>query len=149
MILYLDSSALVKFYVEEPGSSESLALYERVDLAGTVMVARAEVSAGLARAGRTGALSGPKAREALGLFHREWPRLVHVLASEGVVARADALSWEYELRGYDAVHLAAALVWQETLGLEVTLASFDETLWEAGERAGMEVWPESLAAYLD
>jgi len=61
-----------------------------------------------------------------------------------LVARADSLAWEYGLRGYDAVHLASALLWQEALGEPVTLATFDKPLWEAAQQAGMGVWPEDL-----
>ena len=47
------------------------------------------------------------------------------------MARGDALAVEHNLRGYDATHLACALIWQETLGMPVTLALFDIQLIEA------------------
>jgi hypothetical protein len=61
--------------------------------------------------------------------------------------RADAQAWERGLRGYDALHLAAALFWQETLGEPVTLATFDRQLWQAGAAAGLEVWPADLGKF--
>jgi prevent-host-death family protein len=51
---------------------------------------------------------------------------------------------EYGLRGYDSVHLAAALLWQERVGYPVVLATFDAELWQAAHRAGLEVWPEEI-----
>ena len=54
------------------------------------------------------------------------------------------MAWDFDLRGYDAVHLAAALLWQETIGEPVTLATFDRQLWQAGGRAGLSVWPENF-----
>jgi hypothetical protein len=60
------------------------------------------------------------------------------------VERAEALAWEYGLRGYDAVHLASALTWQESVGEQIVLATFDEQLWEAAKRAGLKAWPDPL-----
>ena len=57
---------------------------------------------------------------------------------------ADQLAWQHNLRGYDAVHLASAVTWQEALGEVVTLATFDKQLWVAATRAGLVSWPESL-----
>jgi hypothetical protein len=45
-----------------------------------------------------------------------------------VIARADILAWEHQLRGYDAVHLAAAVLWQEAIGAPVTMATFARQL---------------------
>jgi hypothetical protein len=60
------------------------------------------------------------------------------------VARAEALAWDSALRGYDAVQLASALTWQESVGAETTLATFDRQLWDAGKQVGIHVWPETL-----
>jgi predicted nucleic acid-binding protein len=72
-----------------------------------------------------------------------------VQATETLVARADGLAWELGLRGYDAVHLASALSWQEGLGAEVTLATFDRRLWEAAGGRGLRPLPENLPALLE
>jgi hypothetical protein len=60
--------------------------------------------------------------------------------------RAETMAWEHGLRGYDAMHLAAALSWQELFGAPVTLASFDRSLWAAAANAGLLVWPHELKA---
>jgi predicted nucleic acid-binding protein len=148
MILYLDSSALVKFYLEEHGSTEVQNAYRHAQLAGTATISRAEVSAGLARAHRMNLIPEQDAHRARMLFHEEWPEIVHVMVSETLVARADSLAWEQGLRGYDAVHLAAALLWQESVGIPISLATFDEQLWKAAGNSGLDRWPENLAPYL-
>jgi len=149
MILYLDASALVKRYVAEPGTAEVAEAIASAEVVGTVVVSRAEVAAALAKAARMRVLSEEEAAAALQVFRAEWLSLVRVQVTEMVVARADALAWEHGLRGYDAVHLAGALLWQEAMGEPVTLAAFDRRLWEAARRAGVRVLPEELAAWLD
>jgi len=113
---------------------------------GTALISRAEVGAALAKAVRVGVLTREGARETLRVFRREWPDLVRVQVTEWVVARADALAWEHGLRGYGAVHLAAALVWQDALGERVTLAAFDRHLWQAAQAEGLAVFPADLPA---
>jgi predicted nucleic acid-binding protein len=148
MILYLDASALVKRYVAEPGSAEVGEAISRAEMTGTALVSRAEVAAALAKAVRAGALSPEGARKSLQAFRNEWPDLMRVQVSEWLVARADAYAWEHGLRGYDAVHLAAAVVWQEAVGEPVTLATFDRQLWAAAEGVGLAAYPADLSAML-
>jgi hypothetical protein len=50
------------------------------------------------------------------------------------------------LRGYDAVQLASALTWQESVGTDIVLATFDQQLWEAAPKAGVKAWPDKLPA---
>ena len=64
--------------------------------------------------------------------------------TEALVERAAALAWEHGLRGYDAVQLASGLTWQESVGEEVVLATFDQQLWDAAKRTGLKVWPDDI-----
>ena len=147
MILYLDSSALVKFYLEERGSAEVREVYRQAEQAGTVLIARSEVSAGLAKAHRMGLVSEEDARKARSLFHNEWPRIIHVAVGETRASRADDLAWAHGLRGHDAVHRAAALLWQESINLPISVATFDTNLWEAARNVGLQYWPDSLTPF--
>jgi predicted nucleic acid-binding protein len=144
MILYLDASALVKRYISEVGSPQVEVLIAQSDAVGTSLVSRAEVAAALARAARRGMLARDQAEAALLVFRAQWPRLARLQLTEPLLARAAALAWDYGLRGYDAVHLAAALFWRETLREPFTLATFDQELWRTGQAAGLAVWPVKL-----
>ena len=131
MILYLDASALVKRYISERGMSEVAEAIAEAEIVGTSLISRVEIAAALAKAVRVGTLTREAAASALQVFRSEWPNLVRVQATEMLIARADALAWELGLRGYDAVHLASALLWQDSMSEQVTLATFDRQLWEA------------------
>jgi predicted nucleic acid-binding protein len=141
MILYFDASALVKRYVAEKGSVDVARLLAQADIVGTSLISRAELSAALAKAARIKLLSGKEAAEALQVFRAEWGDWIRILLTETIVAQADALSWEHSLRGYDAVHLATALFWQETLGEPLTLVTYDRQLWEAARKSKLRVFP--------
>ena len=77
-------------------------------------------------------------------FLDHWSSLIRLNTSPGTIVRATALAWEYSLRGYDAMHLACALLWKETLEAQITMATVDRDLWQASKNAGLAVWPEDL-----
>ena len=85
---------------------------------------------------------------ALEAFQAEWPNFVRIQITEALVARAGSLAWQHGLRGYDTVHLSAALIWQEGMGEPVTLATFDRRLWESACQSGLLVFPDDLPAML-
>lgn len=148
MILYLDVSALVKRYVAEPGTAEVARAITDAEVVGTSLISRAETVAALAKAVRVGALTQEAASAAAQVFRNEWPTLVRVQMTETLVARADTLAWELGLRGYDAVHLASALLCHEGLDQAVVLATFDKQLWKAAGQRGLITFPEDLPGML-
>jgi len=72
-----------------------------------------------------------------------------------VVTRTDTLAWEHGLRGYDAVHLAAASLRQDAadeyirMGEQVTFSTFDRRLWETARGVGLALHPADLPALLE
>ena len=142
MIAYLDASALVKRHVDERGSRETLEFAARAEVVATSLISRAEVAAALAKAVRAKLLDEDEAREAQRSFAAQWPDIARIPITEALVSRAGTLAWDYGLRGYDAVQLASAVLFQESLGTTVRLATFDKQLWDAARRAGLEPWPE-------
>jgi uncharacterized protein len=142
--VYLDASALVKRYVAEHGSREMRELTSSADVVATSLVSRAEVAAALAKAVRLRILEPENGRKAQRAFASQWADFAKVPVTEALVSRAEALAWDFALRGYDAVQLASALTWREAVGAEITLATFDRQLWDAGRNAGVRMWPETL-----
>ena len=144
-ILYLDTSALVKQYVQESGSEKVLDLIQGAEHVGTSLISRAEMSATLSRAARSKILSASAARAVWDRFLEDWSTLSRLNLSRQIIDRASMLAWDYPLRGYDAVHLASAILWQETLETEILLATFDRNLWLAAHKASLSVWPAAFA----
>lgn len=143
MIVYADASMLVKRYLVEAGSAQVIALLTPPTIMGTAVITRAEVSAALAKAVRLSIVTHAEADKSLADFRHHWPYVLRLRINEAVVKRADELAWEHNLRGYAAVHLAAALSWQAALDEPVTLGTYDQQLWQAGQNAGLAVWPLS------
>ncbi len=149
MILYLDSSALVKRFVVEPGSSELEAAVAGVVLVGTGLITYAETVAALAKAVRTRAVTAELATASRQAFRKYWSSMVHLQVTEALMMQAADCAWQYGLRGYDAVHLASAVAWAEGLGEQVSLATFDRPLWDAAQSVGLIPYPDHLPALLE
>lgn len=141
MIVYLDSSALVKRYVEEEGSSDVAEFIDRADICGTAIVSRVEVAAAIAKATRMRLFPREDGAAALEAFTVDWDALVRLQLTELLVARAADFAWWHGLRGYDATHLAAAHLWNEIMGQPVTVATYDWQLWDAAKVTGLTPWP--------
>ena len=143
MIVYLDASALVKRYIEEDGTKEVSALIDEADYSVTNLISRAEVSAAIMRASRMNIIRRDEALEAIGRFRSEWESLQRLPVTEATVEEADNLVGDHDLRGYDAVHLAAAKIWQEAIGELILFATFDQKLRDVALSVELQAWPEN------
>jgi len=149
MILYLDSSAIVKQYVLELGSPEVQDATARSAVNGTAVVSRAEVTAAFRKGVRAGALREQDAKVLKRDFDRAWPNLVRTRITERLARYAANVAWTYGLRGYDSIHLASAVALQQSLGQAVNLATFDRALWTAARSVGLDPFPPDLPTLLE
>ncbi|HOU12313.1 MAG TPA: type II toxin-antitoxin system VapC family toxin [Anaerolineae bacterium] len=143
-LIYLDTSALVKLYVREPGTDDVLQLVKNSTSIGTAIISRAEAAAAFSKAIRVGYITSTEGRTAGEAFLDAWPSVVRLAINETIISQAGSLAFTYGLRGYDAVHLATALNWQATLDIPVLLATYDQKLWEVAKQMQIAVWPESF-----
>ena len=125
MIVYADTSALVKLVIQEFYSEETRAFFEEADVIGTSLLTRVEMRAAFARGMRGGLFSVQETEMALRWMQSAWESWAWVQVDMSLVSLASDLAWTHGLRGYDAVHLASALVWQHGLGEPIVLATFD------------------------
>ena len=86
MILYLDTSALVKLYVREAGSGEVKKLARESAALATSIVAYAEARAAFARLMREGVTVEKRHRERLKQFNADWESFMRI--ELGTCARA-------------------------------------------------------------
>ena len=141
MILYLDTSALVKLYVREQGSARVRRALTKADQIGTSRVAHPEARAAFARRAREGSLGARALRRAVAALEADLPSLVVVACGASLARRAGELAERRALRGFDAIHLASALDLRDLSGAEVRFMAFDERLNGAAKDEGLELSP--------
>ena len=143
-IYYLEPSALVKYYVAEPGSNWVRALVDAEDnVLVTAEITIAEVSAALAVIAQVGRISRRQRDELWGKFKRDLLTRYELLPTHRtIINRAAELCQKHPLRGFDAIHLASGLQLQETLvqqeeGVTITYVTGDDPLVTAGQTEGL------------
>ena len=151
---YLDSSAVVKCYVSEPGSRWVRKLV--YDLAPTLYssdLTIAEVAAAIAVLGRMRRINQRQQREAVAQFYNHTTtRFLHLSATRDIVRNAADLTQRYPLKGYDAVQLVTALSLARYLrasGLSLTLVTGDDQMIDAAQRENLPTANPFDYAHLD
>ena len=132
MITYVDTSSFIKVLIDEPGSDAAAALWDSSDTVAQVRIGYVEARAALAAAHRGSRLTGRQLSSAKLALDRLWAQLAVVEVTVGLVLAAAELAETEGLRGYDAVHLAAAI----EIGADV-VASADGELVSAADRVGL------------
>ena len=127
MMLYLDTSVMVKLSVEESMSSDVVEAVKEAEAVATSLIAYAEARAAFARARREARLSVLAYRALVKKFIEGWSRFVVVEVTDRVVKHAGDLAAHRALRGFDALHLESALNLRDRLATPVTFLAFDRS----------------------
>jgi predicted nucleic acid-binding protein len=108
-VIYLDTSWLVKLYVDEEGAGEVRTLAARDVPLAVSDVAYVEFHSAVHRRRREGTVSARTASSLLRRFHGDWTAFARVPAAQEVLDRAASLLGHHPLRSLDAIQLASAL----------------------------------------
>lgn len=141
MILYLDTSALVKLFVAETHSDDIRQAASRARLIVTHAIAYVEACAAFARFAH--ARGGDALLRALRRsLDKQWAAWEIVNVTEPLIRRAADLTGRFRLRGYDSLHLAAAESTFEVFREHVPFqfAVFDGQLLDAAKHAGLPLF---------
>jgi uncharacterized protein len=134
--LYLDTSSLLKLYVEESGSERVWEQMELATVVATSVLAYPETRAALAQRRRERVLSAAGFSAAKRTFEAEWTKYVAVEVTDALCKDAGQLAERYALRGYDSIHLASFLEVARRAGVtDAGFSSFDDRLNTAARRA--------------
>ena len=143
---FCDTSAIVKRYVNEPGTAWLISITDR-GAGGRVFVAGitgAEAVAALTRKSRGGGLSPTDTAAAIAAFRHDFTNEFGIVAvTPRLIGMAMSLAEKHGLRGYDSVQLAAGLITQtrrQARGLSaLTFLSADTELNAAAAAEGLIV----------
>ena len=134
MITYVDTSTLLKRLLLEDGSNEADTIWTAADVLVSAVAVIVEARAALAAAKRARRLTAAELRHAKEGLVELLDELTLVEVTEDLAIAAGEVAEVEGLRGYDAIHLAAALAVEANV-----FTSADATLCEAAERRGLHV----------
>lgn len=143
MILYLDTSSLVKLYLDEIHSEAVHRWAQEAEILATSRVAYPETLAALARRWREGDLDEDGFQRVTTAFKTQWLAFAILDLNE---TAAGELAIMHALRGFDAIHLAAALdLRREAEGTFVAFTAFDGRLAQAARAEGLQIMDADVA----
>jgi uncharacterized protein len=135
VIAYIDTSALLRLVLREPGALENLRTYDRLVSSELIAVEGART---IDRLRMQGALSMDEAAERIAAI-TEWLEAIDlVLLRSSVLSRASD-PMPMAIGTLDAIHLATALIWRERMGALPELVTHDGALGAAARAYGFEV----------
>lgn len=134
MITYVDTSTLLKLVIDEDGSDAAALIWDTADALCSARLITVEARAALAAAKRGQRLTAAQHRQAKAELAALVEELNIIEISYSLIESACDLAEREALRGYDAVHLAAALEVRSDV-----LSSADTGLCDAARRHGVHV----------
>lgn len=137
MILFCDTSALLKLYIVEAGSEALKARVVEAEAVAVCRVAWAEAHAALSRRAREVPGDAPVIELAKAALAQDWPRFVVMEVDQALVERAGNYADTFALRGYDSIQLAAAFEAGRIAQSPICFACFDARLNKAADVLGM------------
>lgn len=141
MIAYFDTSALIPLLIDEPGSSRAGRVWDVADHVTSVRLVYTEARAALAQAARLGLLVEADLALTLDGLERLYGQLDLLEVDDLLVHRAGELAQLHALRGYDALHLAAA---ERVRGGTTVVVAGDRDLCDAAGTLGLAVADTSI-----
>ena len=136
MTPFLDTSVLVKRYVDEPGSITVRRLLRRMTPA-VARITYAELAAVIARAAREKVIDERHRDGILARLDEDFASFTVVEIRRAMLGVVPVLVVQHALRGYDAVQLAAALAIRHEGGA-VAFWSTDDDLITAARAEGLQ-----------
>ena len=134
MIVYLDTSAFVPLLVPERGTAASENLWSKASAVVSTRLLYVEAAAAVARVPRAEIPGPTESVQVMEALTRRWSAIVPIEIGRSLIEGAARTAFRFGLRGYDAVHCAAAAMIR---GGDVVAASSDRQLLSAWRELGL------------
>jgi predicted nucleic acid-binding protein len=133
MVVYLDTSSLVKLYVREEDSPKVADLVRTSKATATSLIAYTEARAAFARRFREKAFTSGEYEHLVSAFDKDWDNYLIVRVTRKLVRFAGELAEKHGLRAFDAIHLSSALTLDQELSTPIIFSSSDRRLQKASK----------------
>lgn len=104
MILYLDTSAILKRYFQESFSEDVSAKWKQSEMIVTSSVTYAETMATIYRKQKEADLDKKEIKKIIQAFQMDWSGFIRVEVTDDLNEYIDKVLQKHPLRGFDAIH---------------------------------------------
>ena len=144
MILYLDTSAIVKFYISEAGSQKVRELFDLSDVLATSCIAYVETISAFTRINNEKKLSDSDYKNIVLNFKKDWEDLFVLKIDNTIIKTAGQFVESYQIKGYDSIHLASAVMLSKRINQIINFCCWDKKLNEAALKENLIIFQNEM-----
>ncbi len=136
MKLFFDTSALIKCYIDEPGSDAALELFDKADGIYVSAIAEIEMQSTIRRLLAQKAISRPEYQTLTAEFESDFLFFNTVELTEDVILTAKKIVDLYQLKTLDSIQLSSVITLPEEIDAFIVC---DQKLIKAGEKENLKI----------
>ena len=140
MIAYFDSSSIVKWFFDEQNADISRILRSEAEISFTSIISYPEVMSAINRSEKEGRCTKSDMKLVKNEFLRIWPALRWIKIAEPLMQQSGEYIFKHNLRGFNAIHLASALILkEESVECDLFFSCFDRNLNRAAQKENLKI----------
>lgn len=136
MILFFDTSALIKKYIFEEGSNKVDKLMEKADTVIVSAITEIETHSAFKRLLTEKAISDNDYKTLINEFNIDYPYFTHIFFDSAIASNAKILIEKYQLKTLDSIQLGTAILLKNDIDYFVAC---DYKLLKAGTKEGLKI----------
>lgn len=140
MILYLDTSALVKLFINESNSALVRQYYHEAEFISTSIIAYVEFNSAISRLSKEGLIKIDELDSLKRNFEYFWGFIKVIELDKNIIKSATELLYQTELRAFDSVHLASARYFHDKIQKDLIFGCFDKRLINGAKLIGLNIF---------
>jgi len=139
MLVYLDSSALIKKYFEEIGSEHIAQIWNESEYIAISQVGYSEILGTIHKKQKMDRFSDKVKNQINKTFLEDWDSFIKVNADSKLNLELIRIHTKYLLRGFDAIHLATAKILSKQFEKDLQFLTADTNLQNAAEKEKLDI----------
>jgi predicted nucleic acid-binding protein len=138
-MIYLDSSAFVKRYLEEIGTDVVKSIISTPGVIASSKLTYPEMLSALMRKLRAGEIERRRVHGLIERFERDWYYILVLEFHNGLLQIIKTVLEKYPLKAADSIHLASALWLKHSANTDVTFVASDSNLLKAAQSENLHI----------
>jgi len=139
LILYLDTSAMIKLYIQEAGSELIKEAIDTNRIIATAGIAYSEAISAFVRLTLLNSISKKDYEICKSSIKRDWASFFIIDVSENIIQLAADLIEKHKIRSFDGIHLASAVLLNKQINKRVTFSSWDKKLLKSAQKEELQI----------
>jgi predicted nucleic acid-binding protein len=139
MLIYLDSSVFIKKYFKEIGSDHIIEIWNDAEYLAISQVGYSEILGAIHKKQKMDRFSDKIKNQISKNFKDDWESMIKVSADQKLNSELSRLHDKHLLRGFDAIHLATAILLAKKIEKDIQFLTADSNLQSAAQKEKLDI----------